>query len=120
MSFGDSGAGIPGSRPRRCGRTAAVGVGEIVAGASDGAVDVGALLTRSARSPAVLHAVSSAAAAARPAGRRRITVSLRGAISATTVHSPPSGPARAPAASAAMTGDRPTPTPTATEAAADP
>src|SRR3954465_16023074 len=103
MSFGLSGTGIPGSRPRRGGRAPAVGVGEIVAGAPDGALDVGALLTRSARSPAVLHAVSSAAAAARPAGRRRINVSLRGAISATTVRSPPNGPARGPRACAATT-----------------
>src|SRR4051794_41803630 len=98
MSSGDSGAGIPGSRPRRGGRTAAVGVGEIVAGASDGAVDVGALLTRSARSPAVLHAGSSAAAAARPAGGGRNTPNPPGGDSAATRAPPPPGPAPRPPA----------------------
>src|SRR4051794_41825564 len=103
MSWADSGAGIPGSRPGRGGCTPAVGVGEIVTDAPDGALGVGALLTRSARSPAVLHAVSNRAAAANPAGGRCIAASPRGAISATTVRPPPTGPAPGPTALAGRT-----------------
>src|SRR3954452_1060694 len=97
MSCADSGAGIPGSRPRRD-MPGTRAVGAFAAGALDAALGDGVLLTRSDWSSAALHAGSDRAATARPAERRRITVSLRGGVTARGGRRPASDPDRGPTA----------------------